>query len=92
MLARQMRPSIIILDIRMPGLNGWQVLQLIRDDPELRASRVVLLTVDDDFNKGQVLGADAHLLKPIDRDALLKCLERLRPVEIEDESLAVAGP
>ena len=92
MLARQMRPSIIILDIRMPGLNGWQVLQLIRDDPELRGSRVLLLTVDDDFNKGQVLGADAHLLKPIDRDALLKCLERLRPVDAEEDgSLVVAG-
>jgi adenylate cyclase len=92
MLARQMRPSIIILDIRMPGLNGWQVLQLIRQDADLRASRVVLLTVDDDFNKGHVLGADAHLLKPIDRDALLKCLERFRPVELGNEPLAVAGP
>ena len=59
--------------------DGWEALRLIRQDDRLRATKVILLTVDDDFAKGRVLGADAHLLKPIDRDSLIRCLLRLCP-------------
>jgi signal transduction histidine kinase/ActR/RegA family two-component response regulator len=77
--ARRMRPAAIILDVNMSTTDGWEMLRTIRDDPELGSCRVVLLTVVDDFKKGRSLGADAHLLKPIDREALLQLLDRLCP-------------
>ena len=77
--ARENNPAAIILDVRMAQPDGWEALRLIRQDDRLRATKVILLTVDDDFAKGRVLGADAHLLKPIDRDSLIRCLLRLCP-------------
>jgi len=77
--ARENNPAAIILDVRMAQPDGWEALRLIRQDDRLRSTKVILLTVDDDFAKGRVLGADAHLLKPIDKDSLLRCLLRLCP-------------
>jgi signal transduction histidine kinase/CheY-like chemotaxis protein len=77
--AREATPAAVILDIRMSEPDGWQALRLIRQDPRLHATKIILLTVDDDFAKGRLLGADAHLLKPVDKDSLLRCLMRLCP-------------
>jgi signal transduction histidine kinase/ActR/RegA family two-component response regulator len=77
--ARECMPAAIILDIRMQQPDGWEALRLIREDRQLRSIKVILLTVDDDFVKGRVLGADAHLLKPIDRDALMRCVRAFCP-------------
>ncbi len=78
-LAHGTRPSAIFLDVLMPGADGWQVLRMLKEDQELRACPVVLLTVSDEVQKGRSLGAVAHLVKPIDREALLGLLGRLLP-------------
>jgi signal transduction histidine kinase/CheY-like chemotaxis protein len=92
--ARQSRPDLILLDIRMPGPDGWQTLRLIRQDPGLSACKVVMLTADDDHDKGRALGADGHLLKPLDADELVRTAERLcSPSDIaaaSDHEAAVA--
>jgi CheY-like chemotaxis protein/nitrogen-specific signal transduction histidine kinase len=85
--ARQLNPAVIILDIEMPSFDGWQALREIRDDPLLRSCPVILLTVNDDFARGRTLGADAHLLKPIDREALFRCIGRLDPLLVGTDSL-----
>jgi signal transduction histidine kinase/ActR/RegA family two-component response regulator len=77
--ARECMPAAIILDVRMQQPDGWEALRLIREDRQLRSTKVILLTVDDDFVKGRALGADAHLLKPIDRDALIRCIGSFCP-------------
>jgi CheY-like chemotaxis protein len=79
-MARQLKPALIILDIRMAEPDsGWKALRCIREEPELHNCRVIVLTIDDDFKKGRELGADAHLLKPIDRDALLRSIRDVCP-------------
>jgi signal transduction histidine kinase/ActR/RegA family two-component response regulator len=78
--ARECMPAAIILDVRMQQPDGWEALRLIREDRQLSLTKVILLTVDDDFVKGRILGADAHLLKPIDRDALMRCIRSFCPV------------
>jgi signal transduction histidine kinase/ActR/RegA family two-component response regulator len=78
--ARECMPAAIILDVRMQQPDGWEALRLIREDRQLSSTKVILLTVDDDFVKGRILGADAHLLKPIDRDALMRCIRSFCPV------------
>ena len=78
--ARECMPAAIILDVRMQQPDGWEALRLIRADRQLSSTKVILLTVDDDFVKGRILGADAHLLKPIDRDALMRSIRSFCPV------------
>jgi signal transduction histidine kinase/ActR/RegA family two-component response regulator len=76
MLAWRAKPAAIILDVFMPEMDGWEVLSTLKADEELKACPVILLTVDDDVQKGRTLGAAGHLSKPINRDALLRMLEK----------------
>jgi CheY-like chemotaxis protein len=79
MLAWRTKPQAILLDVFMPEMDGWEVLGALKADEELKACPVVLLTVNDDVQKGRALGASGHLMKPINRDALLRALERCCP-------------
>jgi signal transduction histidine kinase/CheY-like chemotaxis protein len=73
-LARTLHPDVITLDIMMPGLDGWQVLAQLKDDPELRNIPVVLLTMVDDRARGFALGASDYICKPISREKLIEVL------------------
>jgi adenylate cyclase len=75
-LARQLRPALITLDVLMPGLDGWTVLQALKADPELAEVPVVMLTIVDEKNKGYALGASDYVTKPIDRERLRALLAR----------------
>jgi signal transduction histidine kinase/DNA-binding response OmpR family regulator len=76
-LARTLHPDMITLDIMMPGLDGWQVLAQLKEDPELCHIPVVLLTLLDDRARGFALGASEYLCKPISRDRLVTVLHNL---------------
>jgi CheY-like chemotaxis protein len=74
------RPDLIILDVMMPELSGWDVLSSIRDDPELRNTPVVMLTAlgqDGDVSETIRRGADFHLTKPFEPRQLLEIVGRL---------------
>ena len=83
-LAREIRPRIITLDVVMPGLNGWDVLGELKDDPELASIPVIMVTIVDNESLGLDRGASDYLVKPIDRDRLAVALDqyRTRPVEL----------
>jgi signal transduction histidine kinase/DNA-binding response OmpR family regulator len=78
-LARQVRPSLITLDVLMPGLDGWSVLQELKRDDALSDIPVIMVTIVDEENQGYALGAAAYLTKPIDRERLRKALASCRP-------------
>jgi signal transduction histidine kinase/CheY-like chemotaxis protein len=78
-LARKVKPSAIILDVMMPGMNGWEVLRTLKADSGLEAVPVVMLTVLDDRRTGLAFGAVEHLVKPVDRDVLMRVLDRICP-------------
>lgn len=64
---REDRPDLVLLDIMMPKLNGFQVCEAVRQDPELAGVRIVMLTAkgrDAEKEKGLALGADAYITKP----------------------------
>jgi len=69
-------PAAVILDVLLPGIDGWEVLREVKDDPRLRVVPVVILTVVDEREVGLALGAVDYLVKPVDRDALLASLGR----------------
>ena len=76
-LARTLHPDVITLDILMPGVDGWEVLAQLKEDPNLASIPVVLLTMTDDRARGFTLGASEYLCKPISRDKLIQVLGHL---------------
>jgi signal transduction histidine kinase/DNA-binding response OmpR family regulator len=73
-LARAMLPAAIVLDVLLPGIDGWEVLRRLKVDPDLRDIPVVVVTVVDERNVAMTLGAADYFLKPIRPDALLSRL------------------
>ena len=78
-LARKVRPSAITLDVVMPRMNGWTTLRELRADPALANIPVVLLTVEDNRDRGFALGASDYLVKPIDPRRLVQVLTKYLP-------------
>ena len=72
-------PALVTLDINMPGLNGFEVLQFIRQRPELAELKVIVISgLDDvDLQHAMNLGADAYLKKPFDNQELITLAARL---------------
>ena len=77
-LAKELRPTVITLDVLMPRMDGWAVLTALKSDPDLAEIPVVLLTIVDDPNMGYSLGASDCLTKPIDRNRLAAVLAKYR--------------
>ncbi|WP_456475203.1 response regulator [Candidatus Pyrohabitans sp.] len=74
------RVDLVLLDVVMPGMNGWEVCRKIKADEELRQIPVVMFTVYDnkeDVMRSHECGADAYLSKPFDREELLDVVRRL---------------
>jgi DNA-binding response OmpR family regulator len=66
-LAASFRPDLVLLDVMMPGKNGYEVCQSIKSDPATRAVKVIMLSAkgrDIEVAKGLELGADAYVTKP----------------------------
>ncbi|MHC4408285.1 MAG: response regulator, partial [Planctomycetota bacterium] len=71
-LARELSPSLILLDVMMPGMDGWAVLRQLKSDPALEAIPVAMVTVVDDERMAFSLGASDYLTKPVDRAHLIE--------------------
>ncbi len=76
-LARTKRPFLILLDVMMPGKDGWEVLQELKIDPETSDIPVIMCTVCENEELGIALGATDYLTKPIDRKLLASKLASL---------------
>jgi CheY-like chemotaxis protein len=66
-MIQQHKPSLVLLDVQMPGQTGLDVLRLVKADPDLIGTRVILLTSkaqESDVEKGLIAGADFYLTKP----------------------------
>jgi len=87
--AKRLRPSLITLDVQMPGLDGWQVLRLLKSEPATADVPVVLVTIADDKQRGFALGATDYLSKPIDWNRLTALVERLNCVGSAGKVLVV---
>ena len=75
-LAKVVNPVAITCDVMMPGMDGWAVLQSLKNDPILADVPVIMLTMVDDKNLGYALGAADYLTKPLNRDRLSAILKR----------------
>jgi len=75
-LARKLQPSLVTLDVMMPGLDGWAVLRRLKADPDLREIPVMMVTIEGQKDLGFTLGAVEHLTKPVDREMLVRLVRR----------------
>jgi signal transduction histidine kinase/ActR/RegA family two-component response regulator len=74
---RRTRPDAVLLDIRLPGIDGWAVLKALKAQPETADIPVSVVSIEDEQSRGVELGAAAYLVKPVRRDELLSALARV---------------
>jgi HAMP domain-containing protein/CheY-like chemotaxis protein/signal transduction histidine kinase len=77
-MCRKLNVSAITLDMRLPGLDGWQVLDRLKHDPATRHIPVHIISAMDDSTKGVELGAINHTNKPATRETLGEIFSKLR--------------
>ncbi len=79
-LTREIKPDALLLDVSMPGMDGFQVLAALRADPATRATPIVMLTAaqsEDEIVRGFDLGADDYITKPFRAHEMLARIKRL---------------
>jgi CheY-like chemotaxis protein len=75
----EVRPALILLDVMMPGMDGWEVSRTVKNHPEFNDVRVVMLTARSEFTdkqEGLRSGADDYIVKPIRLEELERKVER----------------
>lgn len=74
------QPDLVILDVMMPGLTGWEICKYIRSKPDWNATPILMLTgIGERMNAmtAPLYGADAHLDKPFDIDDVVETVRQL---------------
>ena len=77
--AASIQPEVVVMDIGMPGMNGYEAARLIRKQPGGQAIVLIALTgwgQATDKKRASLAGFDHHLVKPVDYDLLMRCLQR----------------
>ena len=97
--ASKERPDLVVLDLMLPGQSGFEVLDQLRQNPEITDVGVILLTArkeEEDRVKGLELGADDYLVKPFSPDELVlrvaAVLRRMAAPPTTSGSVLVLGP
>lgn len=76
-LARRYRPSGIVLDVGLPGMDGWTVMETLKRYPATRHIPVHFVSATDDGRRGLEMGAVGFLTKPVSREQIAGALERI---------------
>ncbi len=78
-LLASFRPAVMLLDLRIPRLDGYEVLQFVREDPKLKDTKVVVISglPEEDLEKARSAGADSTMRKPLNPTDVVKEVNRL---------------
>jgi len=91
-MARESRPIAVTLDLVLPGVDGWEVLKILKGEPDTCDIPVVIISMVENRDLGLALGADDYFVKPVDRDRFLDRIrqltqnERPRVLLIDDDN------
>jgi len=84
-LAREKHPDVIVLDVIMPGMDGWQALEQLKEDEATRNIPIIMQSMLSERELGLAKGADDYLTKPIDKGKLTDAVRKLLPdVKLEN--------
>jgi DNA-binding response OmpR family regulator len=81
------RPDLVLLDIMLPGIDGYEVCEIIRLDPNFRDVKIIFLTAEGrevEIAKGLALGADVYIIKPFSNTALVVKVKDLLETTYEE--------
>jgi DNA-binding response OmpR family regulator len=87
--ARKKTPDIIVLDVIMPGMDGWQVLEALKEDAQTRDIPIIMQSMLSERELGLAKGADDYLTKPIDKSKLTGAIRQLLPGVNTEKGLLV---
>jgi signal transduction histidine kinase/CheY-like chemotaxis protein len=90
-LIHEVGPAAVVLDIKLPRVDGWQVLAELKSAPGTSGIPVVIASVVDERSRGLALGADVYLLKPVSRDELVDALRSVGAL-VESTDVSPAEP
>jgi DNA-binding response OmpR family regulator len=74
------KPDLVLLDIMLPGMDGFEVCEIVRLNPDWRDTKIIFLTAkgrDVDIAKGMLLGADEYITKPFSNQQIIDCVKKL---------------
>lgn len=78
--AKALQPDLVVLDVMLPGVDGFEVCRRLRRDRELRGARILMLTArgrESEIARGIAAGADAYMTKPFSTKELMEAVTRL---------------
>jgi DNA-binding response OmpR family regulator len=79
-LIYQYKPDLVLLDIMLPGIDGYEVCEIVRLNPEYRKIKIIFLTAkgrEEEIAKGLALGADAYIIKPFSNIELVATVKEI---------------
>jgi signal transduction histidine kinase/DNA-binding response OmpR family regulator/GAF domain-containing protein len=85
-LVRQFRPEGVILDLGLPGMDGWKVLDLLKEDSDLRHIPVHMISADEPTPRALRKGAVGYLQKPVTQEQIDQALERIETTASRDRA------
>ena len=81
------KPDLVLLDIMLPGISGWEVCEIIRLNPDYRDIKMVFLTArgdESEIARGLAMGADAYITKPFSNEQLIAKINALLENTMEE--------
>jgi signal transduction histidine kinase/DNA-binding response OmpR family regulator len=95
---RKSKPELIILDVMMPGISGFDVAAVLKSDPDTRGIPIIILSIVQDTDRGYGLGVDRYLTKPAEAEVLVDEVRKLlhqgnspKRVLVVNEQMPAAG-
>ena len=88
-LIREVKPKLILLDVLMPGRDGWSLLKECKTDQELKDIPVIMISQLNQSNLASSLGANDYLTKPIDRTHFINTLKRIMGTDNQNQKVLV---
>lgn len=85
---KESRPDLVLLDVMLPGLSGFDVCRMVRENGDLKDTRILLVTAlgrKINIAKGRALGADDYIVKPFANSELIAKVRRLLDADHETE-------
>ena len=79
-LVYQYKPDLVLLDIMLPGIDGYEVCEIVRLNPKYRKVKIIFLTAkgrEVEIAKGLALGADAYIIKPFSNIELVATVKEI---------------
>ena len=88
-LIREVKPKLILLDVLMPGRDGWSLLKECKTDKDLKEIPVIMISQLNQSNLASSLGANDYLTKPIDRTHFINTLKRILGADTQNQKVLV---